>query len=404
MVTRGLWWLLACTGGSPDTKDTHAVDTADDTGTTGDSVEVLDDTGGGTTTDTDADAEYAAFFDDSVVGRVDLELDEEARAALAVDPETYVRGAFTFDGERLADVGVRFDGADALTQTVDGKPSFRIKLREFDDLQWAGLDRIELHNFESDATQMREVLASQVLRSAGFPAARANFVEVWLDGESLGLYANVEVIDDAFLARRWDDPSGDLWKAGDAADFTPAGQDDFELVSGYGDTDALDAARRQIQLGEGPFYDVADQVVDMDGFLDLWAWQVLMANADGYPFTLDDFYLYADPDDSDRYSLLAASLDETWDAGIDVEATPGTLAVHCRYDDACAALLAEHMVTALAAWDSADVAGIAADDVALTELSVNDDPRRTLPAADVVTARGELEAFLVTWPETFRTE
>ncbi|MFN7145683.1 MAG: CotH kinase family protein, partial [Myxococcota bacterium] len=205
-----MWGLLACarpeapadTGPAPDTDvevigDTEDTDTAppDDTGLPDDRV-------------------YEALFDPAAVGRIDLELTEEALASLRDDPDTYVRA--TFVHERVAsleDIGVRLKGGASTFDDIDGKPSFKLKLDAFEALDYGGLTKLNLHNMKADAAQAREVVAAAVWEAAGVPAPRASYVEVYVNGVSRGLYANVEEVDGAFVARRFTDGRGDLWEA-----------------------------------------------------------------------------------------------------------------------------------------------------------------------------------------------
>lgn len=409
MIGVTTWFLLACAGAGDEARETG--EPASDTGPAETGIEVLDDTGpDDTDTDTgetdsgpDDALAYEALFDPDEVQRIDLELSEEALAALRADPDTYVEGTFVHDGNRVEEVGVKLKGGASTFEDLDGKPSFRLRLDEFEGGQdYGGLDRLNLHNMKADPAQAREVAAYWVLAAAGVVAPRANFAEVWVNGESYGVYANVEEMDGAFLARRYGDATGDFWEADDGADLTPAGVDHYALVSGEGDTVALDAARRQVQTGEGAFYDVADDVIDMGQFLDFWAWQIALGNEDGYPYELDDHALYADPAVSGRFTWLHGGLDETWDTGMDWEAYTGTVAVHCAYDAACLTLLRAHARDVLELYEGADASGVvqAALDVSLS--AVTADPRRPLALSDVVSARTQLTSTVANRPTVVR--
>ncbi len=403
-----MWTLLACTAPSGDGEDTSAP--VDDTGRDTD-TEVIDDTGpddtdtdtGETDTGPDDELAYEAFFDPLEVQRIDLELTDEAIAALREEPEEYVEGVFVHDGYRHESIGVRLKGGSSTFDTIDGKPSFKLKLDEYDDGQdYGGLDRINLHNMKADAAQAREVVAYAVWAAAGFAAPRANYAEVYVNGVSYGVYANVEEVDDAFLERRYEDAAGDLWEAADEADLTPGGVDNFQLVSGEGDTDALDYARYQVQTGEGAFYDVADGVLDMSQFLDFWAWQIATGNEDGYPYELDDYSIYADPAKGGRYVWQPWGLDETWNTEAEWDDYTGTVAVHCAYDDACEALLRERVAAALTTYESLDVDAIAQAALTVSESAVQVDTRREASLSDVMAARSQLLTIVAGRPAAVR--
>jgi hypothetical protein len=405
-----VWVLLvgcsASPGDSGDTAEPADTDRDTDTDT---AVEVIDDTGG-EDTDTDTDdtgpddaAVYAAFFDASVVQRVDLSLSEEALAALRAAPEEWVEGSFSHGGYTVEKIGIRLKGNDENWEDIDGKPSFKLALDEFhDNRDYGGLRRINLENMKSDAVQGREVLAAALLEAAGIAAPRATFAEVYVNGVSHGLYANVEELDERFLERHFTAVDGDLWVADEEADLTPAGVENYELASGDGDFDALDLARREIQTGDGAFYDVADGVLDMARFLDAWAWQILLANEDGYPYDLDDHALYANPDTAGRFQYILEGLEETFDAEMEWDAYTGTVAVHCAYDSACETSFQNAMRSALTTWDALGPSAVTADVLAVSLTTLESDGRRALPLADVLTARAQLVSFTANRGATVR--
>jgi spore coat protein CotH len=389
-----LGWM-ACSGPGSDTNgDDSASGHSGDSGDTGE--EVVDDTAGDTDdTDDHPDTGWgddaslqAAFYDPLTIQRIDLTISEEGLAALRADPETYVEATFAHDGHTLESVGVRLKGGSSTFDDIDGKPSFKLKLDEFDHGQdYGGLDRMNLHNMTADPTLVREVIGYAAWNAAGLVAPLANWTVVYVNDVSYGLYANVEALDGGFVHRHFADPDGDLWEAGDDADFTPAGVDDFASAAGEGDAAALDEARRQIQLGDGAFYDVANVVLDMDQFLDFWAWQIVLGNDDGYPYELDDYYLYGNPEVDGRYQFVPWGLDETWDSGLEWDAVTGTVAVHCVYDTACAAALDEHVTAALSTYESLDLTTTVGAAYDLTSADAQADTRRGTPYQDVLNAR-----------------
>jgi len=415
MTGAALWVWVACAG--PVTDDSAGADTSAPEDT---DIEVVDDTAADTDTDTDTggdtdtedpdtgpddEAAYAALYDPLEIQRIDLEISEEGLSALREDADTYVEAAFVHDGYRLPSIGVRLKGGPSTFEDIDGKPSFRLKLDEFDSgLDYGGVDRINLHNMKADPAQAREVLAAALWNAAGLPAPVANYAEVYVNGTLYGLYANVEEVDDAFVERRWANPDGDLWEAAEAADLTPAGIANYELASGEGDTDALDAARREIQTGEGAFYTVANSVLDMTQFLDFWAWQMLLANEDGYPYELDDHFLYADPDAAGAFDFVPWGLDETFDSGFDWEDYTGTLAVHCAYDADCLSRFEARVSLALTAYEAMAPSDMAQAAFTLSTDAVQADTRRTTSAADVSAARTALITTINARPNAVRTQ
>jgi spore coat protein CotH len=303
-------------------------------------------------------------------------------------------------GTHLDEVGVRLRGSG----TWDEKPGFRLKLNEFVAGQrYAGVERVVLDAMTDDPAQGRIVLAAKLWGDAGILAPRVTYAQVYVNGELFGLYANIEAIDDHFLAHHYaGDDGGDLWEAGDSADLTGYGVDHFDLVSGDGDEQSLEAARRAV-WSDDDFYAAADARIDMAQFLDVWAWSIVVGSADSYPYDLNDYDLYDDPAD-DRYDFAVPTFAGAWDSGMQWDSTRGALGYRCLADETCRAELLTHATTAFTAFDGLDSVTVASDLFTLTDTAIVDDPRRASTTTEVTTARTTLTSRLSSWPERVRGE
>ena len=260
----------------------------------------------------------------------------------------------------------------------------------------------------------REVLGFHAWREAGMPAPQANFAQVFvsIDGgapAAYGLYANVEAMDSRWVSRAFEEDGGDLWEAQDSADFTDRGLGHFSLVTGEGDAAALDEARDQLQNHEGDFFDAAGEVLDMDAFMEFWTMSVAIGNRDGYPFHLNDYLVYLDPTD-DRFDFVPASMGEGFDSGTPVYGryVVGTVGQLCLYyDEDCAGRYVTALNAAIADVETSDLATFAAAAQVLTDVAVQDDPRKSwngesITTAQVQAARETLNARIAAYPELLR--
>lgn len=417
--------LPACDGGKdsgadPDDTGTDADDsaTADDSGAD-DSATVIDDTGGTDDSAPDSDDSgdaiaYADLFDASRIHTVVIEVDDADLAALAADPEVYVPVAATVDGVAFAEVGLRLVGNTDDHALTAGKPSLRLKLDEYDGgLDYGDVSRITLDAMNGDPSQSRAVLAAWLLEQAGVPAARAAYasVDYVLNGQTvhLGLYANVETLDGDFADHHYVDGGGDLWEAHSAADFTDAGVQRFELKSGDGTWMNLDAAWSTIWSGAADqFYGTADTVLQMDGFVQYWAWRIALGAYDGYPYELDDYSIYADPSAEGRLAFIPDDLEKTWgwDPAVDVgwDEVSGVVAYKCLLDLDCEDALMDAAGDALDAYDDAEVDLKASELFILSEEELSYDDRRAYTIGEVSSARTQLTARLATWADRVRVE
>ena len=122
-----------------------------------------------------------------------------------------VTGTLTVDGKEYKDVGVHFRGMSSYGMVPNGsKRSLNVSLDLADEKQrLGGYKTLNLLNCNGDPTFMSSVLYSHIAREH-IAAPKANFVRVVINGESWGVYANVQQFDKIFAkenfgakAARW---------------------------------------------------------------------------------------------------------------------------------------------------------------------------------------------------------
>ena len=169
------------------------------------------------------------IFDDDKLLTFHLNLAETALRILDQDParEEYEEGSLTFEGERVARVGIRYKGSiGAFVGCLSGndwinpsgfktctKLSMKVKLNWLDkDDTFFGLKKLQFHSMNHDNSQMRERLGYLLFREMGVPAPRSVHAKLYVNGEYYGLYALTEQIDGRFTKFNYDDGSGNLYK------------------------------------------------------------------------------------------------------------------------------------------------------------------------------------------------
>ncbi len=130
--------------------------------------------------------------------------------------EQYVRGDFWFDGRRYPNVAVRAKGMSSLMSVADGR-SIRLPLKvDFNFFNSArsfqGLTKVSLNNGFSDPTFIREIIGYEQFEQMDLPTPRCCFVDLFVNGDHLGLYTMAEPIDKNFLRRHFSNPNGNLYK------------------------------------------------------------------------------------------------------------------------------------------------------------------------------------------------
>ncbi len=130
-----------------------------------------------------------------------------------------VPAMFWAEDEEPILVSVRRKSADALGNKV----SLKIDINEYVDQTWSGLKKLSLENGD-DVDVVAEGLAWYMQRAAaealnnGYSPGLAAWVKLYVNGEYLGVYVNVEQPDKTFLKNRGIYTKNQTWlyKASDA--------------------------------------------------------------------------------------------------------------------------------------------------------------------------------------------
>lgn len=254
----------------------------------------------------------AILFDDQVIPEFDILLSEAALRSLRQDPYVYVEGGLVYEGAVFSPVGVRLKGQNSFLP-VDEKPSLKIKLDAYvPGMNLLGLEELTLNNMRSDTSMMHERVAYRMFREAGVPASRAGHALVSINGESRGLYAHVETVDENLLAQ-WYPDLGSMWELWDT-DFREAWIPDFQHEEGVDDRTALYATADALEIADDHNQWLATaQHVDGDQFLDFTAVSAIVGQFDSYPWRSpgDDCHVYQDVA-SGLLQFLPHGTDETF--------------------------------------------------------------------------------------------
>ena len=235
--------------------------------------------------------------------------DWEAELAAFKSTDVEVPATLTVDGETYEGVGVSFRGASSYFMVPAGyKRSFNLSMDLVDGKQrLQGRKTLNLLNGNGDSSLMSSVLYSKIARQY-LPAPKANFVRVVINGESWGIYSNVEQFNKDFLKDNFGTGKGTRWKVSGS----PRGDgglrylgDDIEeyrsrfAIKSKDKSDAWDALIELSRvLNETPLDELEaalEPLLDVDGVLWFLALDVTLANSDGYWVRASDYSLYLDP-------------------------------------------------------------------------------------------------------------
>ncbi|MDP2305005.1 MAG: CotH kinase family protein [Pseudomonadota bacterium] len=276
-------------------------------------------------------------FGPGVLHTAAIELSADAVASLEVDRLAWVEGAVTLDGLRYAPVAVRLKSSFGSSREIGEKPGWKIDLDEFADLRWRGQKKLTLNNLVQDETYLREHLTYTFFRAMGVPAPRVGWMTVTLNGEPYGISLLVESVDDTFLERWYEDPTGALYEGSRGDDLVPGDEGAFEYDEGPDPDDRADLTA-VIDVLQRPPDDSGlaqlEALFDVEQLLTYLATESLALHWDGYKNT-NNYRLYHDPQ-TGRFDMLPWGTDNTFDVvALDPWGGHGKLVRWCVALEAC---------------------------------------------------------------------
>lgn len=263
--------------------------------------------------------------------------DEVASISITIDPDSLLAMhnnlgnshefpasmVYTFSSgfSAYSGVGIRFRGNTSLNAQ---KKSFKIIVDKFVDQKFYGLEELNLIANQNDPSLLRAKLCWDFFRNAGLPACRTSHVRVYVNGTYVGVYVNVEQIDEEFADKRFDDGTGNLWKCLWGSDLTFQGtnptlytDDAYDLVENEFLNNYSKLANFINVLNNTPLSSLPcelEKVFNVHDYLKIMAADILLGNWDNYIFNKNNFYLYHN-EKTGKLEYIPYDLDNT--LGID---------------------------------------------------------------------------------------
>ena len=135
--------------------------------------------------------------------------------------EEYFPARFTWHGAAgdsitFDSIGVRYKGNSSFIFAKNSpKKPFKFRFDRYKAGQtFFGHERLNFSNGAKDPTNVREKIAYDVIRRY-MPAPRASFATISVSGKMIGLYTQVEQIDNGFIKRNFVKDKGNLYKSAD---------------------------------------------------------------------------------------------------------------------------------------------------------------------------------------------
>jgi hypothetical protein len=271
----------------------------------------------------------ASLYDANVLRTLFLDFENSDWENELVDfhgTDVDIPATLTVDGKKYFNVGVHFRGMSSYGGVRNGsKRSLNVSLDLADEKQRLyGYKTLNLLNAHEDSTFMHTVLYSHIARKF-IPAPKANFVKVVINGESWGIYVNVQQFDKVFIAENFQGTKGPRWKVrgspggGSGLNFIGEDLDGYKRRYELKSNDDEKAWKKLIALcqtlSQTPIESLEkslEPMLDIDATLWFLALDNALINCDGYWIRASDYSLFCD--DDGRFHLVPHDMNEAFQA------------------------------------------------------------------------------------------
>jgi len=252
------------------------------------------------------------LYDPSILRTIFIQFDTENwEEEMAAFKETDVEMPATVlvDGKKYDLVGLKFRGQSSFGHVPSGsKRSLNLSMDLVDSGQRLyGYKTLNLLNCNGDASMMSSALYAFIAQDF-LPAPRANFVKVVINGESWGIFSNVQQFNKDFIKEHFRSTAGARWKVPGSPNADGGLRYLGEELDGYKERfeikskDKEESWRALVNLckvlNETSSEDLPDEIesiLDVDSLLRFLALDVVAVNSDGYWTRASDYSLYLDP-------------------------------------------------------------------------------------------------------------
>jgi spore coat protein CotH len=264
----------------------------------------------------------ASLFSSGEVRTFKITVEQPGLAVLEKNDRSYVRAAIREGTNIFKDVGIHLKGMGSFRPFTE-KPSFSVKFDKYiEDQTYQGLSKFMLNNSSQDPTYLAELIATQMYRDAGLPAARVAHAFVEVNGRPLGLYVLIEAVNRDFLKQYFRNAKGNLYEAY-LQDIDQRLDQDGGTDTSQSDLTNLFAVARMPRPLER--WEALQQVLNVDGYLSHLALETFASHTDGYAMNRNNYRLYHDPADG-RFHFLVHGLDWAYqNTGVLIEPPRGSI-------------------------------------------------------------------------------
>jgi len=247
------------------------------------------------------------IYNQHVVAVIEVMMDTSDKAFMLHDDnkwsDDYLPASLRFRNDKIdtfiEGAGIRLRGN---TSRNHPKKSLKLKFKEFGGKKFYGYKKFNLKAENNDPTFLREHYTLQTYREAGLAAARSHHAEVYINGEYMGLYLNVEQLDDEFTESRFGNDTGNLYKCLWGSSLEDDGQYADNLIYELKNNESVNDRSKLLNFikvlnhsSDDSFYTQISRLVDLDNLIRFLAVEIVVGHWDGYSYNKNNFYIYENP-------------------------------------------------------------------------------------------------------------
>ena len=237
--------------------------------------------------------------------------------------QEYMPARLTYNDSIVLDsIGVRYKGNSSYVRsgaTIKKPLKFRFD-KYIDDQTLYATRTLNFSNCVADPSFMREVIAYKI-SGAYLASSRAVYANIYIDGELIGLYVQVEQVDERFLSLNFYDDNSNLYKASDdGATLLYRGENqssyelEYELKTNENEDDWSNFINMIDILNNSPdesFVATMSTHLNLDNVISHLAFNMVFSNFDSYTGSGRNFYFYDDRD-SGIFKVIPWDFNETF--------------------------------------------------------------------------------------------
>lgn len=228
------------------------------------------------------------------------------------DNDTRIKADIIIDGNTYPECGVRYKGFSSWNSDEIKNP-LNINLDyTYKNQNHQGYKKLKLSNVIYDPSFVREALSYSIAREY-IPSSGANYANIYINDTLIGLYSNVEAVDDCFLDKHFDSHKNPFFKGNPENLQYPFGEN-ANLAHSHG-TDSsgyMDYYKLESDYGWTELYKFTDvlnndtanisNVLNVDRTLWMHAFNYTLLNLDSYIAYAQNYYLYQN--DNGRFNTI----------------------------------------------------------------------------------------------------